>query len=168
LPHSLHTFLLLTGALLLAFAALHDLGFRTVPNGVSAALLLTGLLLRMAEGDLITGLLCSATIFACTIMFWRMGWMGGADVKLLSTTALVVPPAMVLNLVVGTSLAGGVLALIYIVGSRLVPRPASSTGLPPNLFWRALRCERRRLRRRGPLPYAAAIATGGWLALAAS
>jgi Flp pilus assembly protein protease CpaA len=31
-----------------------------------------------------------------------------------------------------------------------------------------MRCELRRLRRRGPLPYATAIATGGLLAIATS
>jgi prepilin peptidase CpaA len=100
--------------------------------------------------------------------------MGGADVKLLASAAVVVAPSMVPTLVVGTSLAGGILAFVYIIGSKLAPkppvlaRPAGAAVSKPGLLQRAARCELRRLRRRGPLPYAAAIATGGWLALAGS
>ena len=160
--------LLSTGAALLAFAALHDVGFRTVPNRVSAALLAVGLLLRLIQGNLGAGLLCGLAVFSVTYAFWRFGWMGGADVKLLTASAVFVPPLTVPTLIVGTSLAGGLLAVIYLVGSRMAPRPARLPATPGNLLRRALRCELRRLRRRGPLPYATAIAAGGWLAIAAS
>ncbi len=170
-PHSAPILILfLASAALLAFAALHDVGFRTVPNNVSLVLLALGILLRLLQHDLLLGLGCGAIVFAATYFFWRMGWMGGADVKLLGSTAVVVAPALVPTLVIGTSLAGGVLALFYVIGSRLVPQPsqafagAGGTGL----IRRAARCELRRLRRRGPLPYAAAIAAGGWLAIAGS
>ena len=169
MTHSaLTTLLLLTGAALLAFAALHDIGFRTVPNRVSAALLAVGLLLRIMQGNLGTALLCGVAIFAVTYAFWRSGWMGGADVKLLTASAVFVPPLTVPTLVVGTSLAGGLLAVIYIIGARVAPRPALLAAAPGSLLRRVMRCELRRLRRRGPLPYATAIAAGGWLAVAAS
>lgn len=177
-PHSAPILLLLlAGAALLAFAALHDVGFRTVPNCVSLALLAIGVVLRLLQHDLPAGLGCGAAVFAVTYLFWRKGWMGGADVKLLGSSAVLVAPAMVPTLAIGTSLAGGVLSLIYILGSRLVPQPAVSfaggypgiaTTTSANLVRRAARCELRRLRRRGPLPYAAAIAAGGWLAIAGS
>ena len=172
-PHATPILILfLAGAALLAFAALHDVGFRTVPNAVSLALLALGVVLRLLAHDLALGLGCGAAVFAATYFFWRMGWMGGADVKLLGSTAIVVAPAMVPTLVIGTSLAGGVLALVYVAGSRLVPQPrpalAAAAAGGPGLVRRAARCELRRLRRRGPLPYAAAIAAGGWLAIAGS
>ena len=167
-PHTAPMLILfLASAALLAYAALHDVGFRTVPNYVSLALLALGLLLRLMQHDLPWGLGCGAAVFAATYVFWRMGWMGGADVKLLGSAAVVVAPAAVPTLLVGTSLAGGVLALVYVIGSRLVPSPhhaLAGTGL----IRRAARCELRRLSRRGPLPYAAAIAAGGWLAIAGS
>jgi len=172
-PHSVPmAILLLAGAALLALAALHDLGFRTVPNRVSAALLAIGLILRVVHHDVPWGLGCGAIVFICTVACWRFGWMGGADVKLLTAAAVFVPPGMVPTLVIGTSLAGGVLALVYIIGSKLAPRPrpvvspAELTRL--GLLHRAARCELRRLRQRGPLPYAAAIAAGGWLAMTGS
>ncbi len=160
--------LLVAGVALLAFAALHDIGFRTVPNWVSVILLTVGLVLRIAQGDLGLALLCGLSVFAVSYVFWRFGWMGGADVKLLTASAVFVPHGTVPNLVVYTSLAGGLLAMIYIIGGRVAPRPARLTAAQGNLFRRALRCELRRLRRRGPLPYATAIAAGGWLAVVAS
>ena len=166
-PHSAFILLLLSaGALLLAFAALHDVGFRTVPNWVSVALLALGLTLRLLQHDPLWGLGCGLIVFAVTYVCWRLGWMGGADVKLLSAAAVLVGPVMVPSLVIGTSLAGGVLALVYVLGSRLAPPSPALAG--PGLLRRAVRCELRRLRRRGPLPYATAIAVGGWLAIAGS
>jgi prepilin peptidase CpaA len=67
------------------------------------------------------------------------------------------------TLLLTTSFAGGLIALVYIVGSRMVPRPQPAR--PSGLVRRAWRCELRRLRRRGPLPYAAAIAVGGVFAI---
>jgi prepilin peptidase CpaA len=160
--------LLLAGVMLLAFAALHDIGFRTVPNRVSAAILLCGLALRLLDGNLPWGCLCGLLMFAATYACWRFGWMGGADVKLLTASSVFVPPSLVPTLVIGTSLAGGILALIYIVGSRVAPRPGPGLPVPrsDSLLRRAARCELRRLRRRGPLPYATAIAAGGLIAIA--
>ncbi len=161
--------LCLIGALLLLFAAVHDIGFRTVPNRVSVALLGCGIVLRLLDGgthQLMWGLLCGGAVFMVTYACWRFGWMGGADVKLLTAAAVFVPPVMVPTLLLGTSLAGGAIALTYIIGSRLAPRPPADR--PAGLLRRALRCELRRLRRRGPLPYAAAIATGGLFAIVTS
>ncbi len=156
--------LCLIGALLLVFAAVHDIGFRTVPNRIAC-----GIVLRLLDGgthQLMWGLLCGGAVFIVTYACWRFGWMGGADVKLLTAAAVFVPPVMVPTLLLGTSLAGGAIALTYIIGSRLAPRPPADR--PAGLLRRALRCELRRLRRRGPLPYAAAIATGGLFAIVTS
>ncbi len=160
------TVLILAGAVLLLFAAVHDIGFRTVPNRVSAALLVCGILLRLIDGgahELMWGLLCGGSVFIVTYACWRFGWMGGADVKLLTAAAVFVPPIMVPTLLLATSIAGGLIAMVYVVGSLVAPRPGAER--PSGLLRRALRCELRRLRRRGPLPYAAAIATGGVFAI---
>jgi prepilin peptidase CpaA len=163
------TLLVLIGALLLVCAALHDIGFRTVPNRISAALLVCGIALRLFDGgthQLFYSLLCGGAVFLLTYFCWRMSWMGGADVKLLTAAAVFVPPMVVPTMLLATSLAGGVIAVVFLLGSRVAPRP--SPGRPSGLIRRALRCELRRLRQRGPLPYAAAIAAGGVFAIVTS
>jgi prepilin peptidase CpaA len=84
--------------------------------------------------------------------------MGGADVKLFGASALLVPPMLVPSMVMCITIAGGVLALIYLAARRRVTRPGH--GRPDRMVARVLRIERWRLRRGGPLPYAVAIATG--------
>ena len=59
-----------------------------------------------------------------------------------------------------TVIVGGVLGLAYLAGPAMVgPVRASHAGAP--LLQRILQVEYWRLRRRGPLPYAVAIAAGG-------
>jgi len=58
-----------------------------------------------------------------------------------------------------TVIAGGALSLIYLVGGVLVPRPQKTR--PQGFLARVWRTELWRLHRRGPLPYAMAIAFGG-------
>jgi prepilin peptidase CpaA len=154
--------LLLAGGAILVVSGLHDFAFRTVPNCACLALLVLGLLLRILDHHIGYSLLAGGLILALTFGFWFLGWMGGGDVKLLTAAAVFVPPLLVPTLIMGTALSGGLLALAYLVGGKFAPAPA--LGRPHGLLRRVLRCELWRLHRRGPLPYAAAIATGGVLA----
>jgi len=61
-------------------------------------------------------------------------------------------------------LAGGLLAVLYLLAQNLVPA-ASPSPVPLSLLARVWRAERWRIRRGGPLPYAVAIAAGGVLTL---
>jgi prepilin peptidase CpaA len=156
--------LILSGLAVLLFAALHDFGFRTVPDCASLALIVIGIAWRLVEAPHLlpysAGI--SVTILLITYVLWRQGWMGGGDVKLLTAAGMFVPPWLVPLMVVGTALAGGCLALFYLVAGLVVQRP--HRGRPANFVARVLRCEQWRLSRRGPLPYAAAIAVGGVIA----
>jgi prepilin peptidase CpaA len=165
LHHLLIESLILAGLALLLFAAVHDIGFRTVPDWVSVALLVIGVCWRVADRPAM--LMPSAAITLAMLLFtywlWRRGWMGGGDVKLLTAAVLFVPPLLVPQLIIGTALAGGILAVFYFLGGVVVKRP-SAADRPANFVARVLRCEQWRLSRRGPLPYATAIAAGGLLA----
>jgi prepilin peptidase CpaA len=91
--------------------------------------------------------------------------MGGGDVKLLGAATLAMPPSSVLTFVAAVAIAGGLLATVYLVARRLVHAPAPLVHAPAplrpnNLFDRAMRVERWRITRGGPLPYACAIAAG--------
>ncbi|HJS87116.1 MAG TPA: A24 family peptidase [Acetobacteraceae bacterium] len=150
------TTLLLVG--LLGAAALHDAAFRTVPNWISLALACGGLALRGLHHDLLPGLAVALGLFALLALLWTRGLLGGGDVKLAGATALTVPPDAAPSFVLAVSLAGGVLALLYLALSLVVSRPAP--GVRRSLPARLLKAEAWRVHRRGPLPYAAAIAAG--------
>lgn len=144
---------------LLLFAALHDVALRTVPNIVPALLILAGVLLRLASGNLLAGAACMAAVFVATALCWQRGWMGGGDVKLYAACALLVPPGLVMNFILASALAGGALALLYLALRAVSPKRPN--GLRPQTFLaRLVRAESRRVRRGGPLPYASAIALG--------
>ena len=99
-----------------------------MPNAYSVILFAAGAALRLCSGGfhaLQWGLIAAAVIFAFTVIFWRLGWMGGGDVKLLTAAAIFVPPFLVPMLIAATALAGGVLAIVFIIGRKLAVRPIS-------------------------------------------
>lgn len=154
---------LVAGACLLVAAALHDCVARTVPNWVAGVLAITGLMLRATFGNLLAGTLVGLVVFVLAVLCWRRGWMGGGDVKLLAATAILVPPALAFNFITAVALFGGVLAVLYLLGRRVVPAPHGPR--PRGFLARVLRIERWRIHRGGPLPYACAIAAGGLFVL---
>ncbi|WP_254453577.1 prepilin peptidase [Siccirubricoccus sp. G192] len=152
---------------LLLLAAWRDIATRTIPDSVSLALASFGLGLRASEGT--TALAASAAIaallFLGLVLLHARGALGGGDVKLASAIALGLPPLATFDFLLATALSGGVLALLYLVLRHLpAPVPARPTTSLPR---RVLAAERWRIHRRGPLPYAVAIAAGGILTLIA-
>ncbi len=157
-PAMLHAILLLAAATALLFAVAHDVAVRIIPNGVSLIVAVAGLGLNALDGRLIAALFGGGLVFAGTWHFWRRSWIGGGDVKLLSACALLVPPASVPELILATALAGGMLAVVYVILAQLLSRPPAER--PAGLLGRVWRAERRRIRRHVSLPYACAIAAG--------
>lgn len=157
----------IAAAFLLAVAAMHDVALRIIPNAIPAALLGVGLLLRLINGGIVSGVALAAAVFVAAVFCWRRGWMGGGDVKLLAATVLVVPPFEVGSFLVLTAQVGGVLALFYLVLSRTVRLPPSGrrTVRARNVLLRILRAERWRICRGAPVPYGFAIAAGGIILL---
>lgn len=176
------TMILASGAVLL-LAAWHDVVSRTVPNWMSLAIAGFGIVAACASGRLLISAGIGLATFMASAICWRRGWLGGADVKLLGAIAIVLPPGMVSMFAIAMSLAGAVHAAAYMLARRVVTRPppmtrppsvlvagplASPLGTPPaavpprarSLLPRALRAERWRISRGGPLPYACAIAFG--------
>lgn len=152
---------------LLLFAAWCDVATRTIPDGVSVALAVLGLLTRAAEGlaPVAVSLLLAGILFAVFLPLHARGAFGGGDIKLITALAVGFPPLSTLDFLVSTVLAGGVLGVVYLSLRRL---PQPSPLVPQPLAWRPRRIvalERRRFSRRGPLPYAVAIAAGGVLTL---
>ncbi len=151
--------LMVIGAVFLLLACVYDWALRVVPNAIPLVVASAGIALRWLSGNLAAGLLAAAIVFVLAALCWRRGWLGGADVKLLGAGALLVAPASACGFALATCLAGGVLAIVYLLLGRLVP-PPGPRPTSPSLVRRIIRIEQRRLQRRGPLPYATAIAAG--------
>lgn len=154
---------------LLMSAAWRDIGTRTIPDTISAALLLTGTASRLHHGLAAAGasLLVAMLLFVGLALLHARGWLGGGDVKLAAGLAAGLPPHLVPLFLVATGIAGGVLAGAHLALRRwpLSPgRPRSAGTL--RRVWRA---ERWRIARHGPLPYGVALACGGaWTLLLGS
>ncbi len=147
-------------ALLLIYAALHDLAARTVPNWLPLVLLVLGLFARLADHNLFSGLAVAAVAFLVLFIVWLLGGMGGGDVKLWAATVLLIPPLLQPELAffLHVFIFGGILALIYLSLGFVVHKPRNLKA--GGLVRRLLRAEAWRISRRAPLPYACAIAGG--------
>ena len=143
---------------LLLVAGLHDAVARTIPNWIPASLVIAGLFLRVQQGNAIAGAEIAALLLAILGALWLLGFIGGGDMKLIPAVALVLSPSDTLHFVLSVAIAGGALALIYLALSFVVRRP--QPGPRHGLLARVLKAEAWRMHRRGPLPYALAIAGG--------
>jgi prepilin peptidase CpaA len=139
-------------------ASLHDIATRTIPNGLALALTIAGMSAGATNGHVFGSLFAASGVFAVSTLCWSRGWMGGGDVKLLGAAALGMPTSSVLTFIAAAAMAGGVLAVFYLAARRLMPFHRSPR--PKGMLARALRAERWRISRGGPLPYACAIAAG--------
>jgi prepilin peptidase CpaA len=151
-------------AVLLLTASLNDIALRLLPNWTTLGVASIGVLLRVLDGTLLTGLGAATAVSAAAWFCWRRGWMGGGDVKLLAACALLVPPDYVPTLLELTALGGGALALIYLALGRLIALTGTRPRRTRVLIRRIWRLECQRIRRHGPLPYGCAI-SGAALAL---
>lgn len=158
---------LLTAALkvaisaLLALAAVRDVMTRTVPNWVPMTLAAFAVALALFDFRLFWGLCFGLTLFLFSLFCWWRGWMGGADVKLLGAAGIAVTPGAIGTFLLAVSLSGGVLATVYLAGCLVLARfPRPQARRPRHILPRVLRVEAWRIRHRGKLPYACAIAAG--------
>ncbi len=152
-------------ASLLIFAAARDIATRLIPDAIPVALVLLGLLSRLMLGwaDAGLSLLIGLLLFAMLLPLAMRGWLGGGDVKLIAAMAVGLAPHETWIFIVTTVFAGGALGIVYIIGRYLVPETRVAGG--GTLLRRVLAVEAWRMRRRGPLPYAVAIAIGGLVVL---
>jgi prepilin peptidase CpaA len=155
------TFPALAGAgLVLVFAAVSDIAKRTIPNWASVAILGLGLLLRTADRQIQITLAFAVVVFAFSALMWRFGALGGGDVKLLAATSTIIPFPQVIYFVPMVALAGGVLALVYI----LLEKSAGLWGRTALAAYLGRRFPDSH--QSGVLPYGMAIAAGAFLSLA--
>ena len=144
---------------LVVMAALQDVRERLIANRLVVLLLGLGLLRQMAVATGFTDWLAiagsafalAAVVFLVGFVIWRFGSLGGGDVKLLVAAAFFVGPDGALLLFAGTAVAGGALALAYLLVPKVLPLLVVRFAGPA-----ALRTDDRPR----SLPYGVAIATG--------
>lgn len=151
--------LLLTAAIL-AFAAWCDIATRTIPDRCSIALVAIGIAYRMLEGPAAAAASIGVALLVGLgfLFLHARGFIGGGDVKLIAALAVGTAPAALPELLAAIAIAGGILGIAYLGMSRVMARPAlrPQAALP----LRVAVVEANRIARRGPLPYAVAIAVG--------
>lgn len=107
----------LFGAMFLICAALTDLKWRIISNRIVLLVLLAGIVLRLTGG--VPALLCAAMIsgfiFAAMLLLFHLGAVGGGDVKFLAAATLLSAPDEVGSQLVLIALAGGVMALMFLL-----------------------------------------------------
>jgi prepilin peptidase CpaA len=159
---------LLIGALAVATAgAVKDVIRRRIPNSLTYSGIVTGLLVRAAllgwagfRGGFL-GLLAGGGIF---YVLFLLGGMGGGDVKLMGAVGAWAGIAQTATLLVTTAIAGGVLAVGYMIFHQRVRIALSNTvelmrhhftkGLKPHPMLNVREADTLRI------PYGLAIAIG--------
>jgi prepilin peptidase CpaA len=141
-----------------SIAAIVDVSSRRIPNWLSGAALLAGLLVH-AWQDGLTGILMAlagaALGLAILLPLYAINAMGAGDVKLLTGIGALVGPQMLVSVAVYALIAGGVMSLIVLAHRRrlltfahdiiVLHRPPTRSG--------------------ETAPYAVAIAAGVYLSL---
>jgi prepilin peptidase CpaA len=152
----LQTACLMALACLLIAAAWQDLRTLHIGNGLSiavATLFVGWTVLGLVAGSYTLwafglSIACGAGLFVVGAAAFAAGILGGGDVKLLAAVGLFAGPAGIVDLVLVTALAGGLLGVAALAGAPIGPAPTPGEVA---------------LRRR--LPYGPAIAMGGlWVA----
>jgi len=112
-------FLTLTGLLLVAVG--FDLRFRIIPNWVCACILVMGFVFQGVlfgmHGQIaaVTGVLMALAVF---VPLYAMQWTGAGDAKLMAAVGAFLGPIGMVNAIVFTFIAGGMIALTHIVGRQ--------------------------------------------------
>jgi prepilin peptidase CpaA len=113
---------MVTAIVVFAVIAYHDLRTRRIPNALTAAVALLGLLRIGTAGDAAVGgytIAAALTVFVITsLLYWR-GIIGGGDAKLIPAAVLLVGHRELLGFLFQMSLFGGVLALAVLASARL-------------------------------------------------
>lgn len=144
---------------LLALAVVTDLEAMRIPNRIClaiAALYPVHVLGAAGPVDWPGALAVAAAVFAFGLIPFCLGLMGGGDVKLMAAAALWAGPAAALDFVLVTTFLGGVMAMVMVSPYRFAMALALARigrdDIGTVLMGRVI-------------PYAVAIAAGGWLTI---
>jgi len=160
--------LLMLGAAVCAIAgAVSDVRSNRIPNWLTYGGLALALTLRAAVGGWrsleqgVGGILLGGGVF---FVFFLVRGMGAGDVKLMAAVGAWVGPHPTLSVLIATALAGGVLAVVYMVFYKRVGSTFRNLGMLLRFHLRSGVRPHPELNLQGPetirLPYGLAIAMG--------
>jgi prepilin peptidase CpaA len=167
--HSLTLPILVTWTLLgaSAWAVREDLLAHRIPNRLTGSLLCAGFALQFAFSGwsgLAQAALGGVVGLAMLLPFYLLRAMGAGDVKLLAAMGTLLGPQWALVAGIYTLIAGGVLAMCYLLAGALRAAAQPATASWPLRMHFAL--ERAQQLRRERFPYALAIVVGAFASLA--
>lgn len=146
---------------LLMIAAWRDIATRTIPDSIGLLIVVVGALSQIFERPSVLAVSAATALllFVTLLIAYSRGLLGGGDVKIMTALAIGLSPFNSYRFIIATALAGGILAIAYLVLSPRLRRPYRAK--PISLLARVAAVEAWRIRRRGSLPYGVAIAAGG-------
>ena len=132
----MQTAILVVGVGILAVIAYGDVCTRRIPNALSLAIAILGLIRLVLVWDRVAAghtIVAAAVIFASTFLLFRRGSIGGGDAKLITAMALLVGAGDLFSFLFLMSLCGGALALAILARDKLRPwfRPVSRPARMP-------------------------------------
>src|ERR1700693_1436312 len=118
----------------LIYAAWSDLTTRIIPNSACVAIAAAGAIARatVGAGALGWSFSLSLLLFCLLVGAHAFGALGGGDVKLITATAICLPPAGTLHFITAAALSGAILAMLHLMLRRL-PHPAPCPSGAPAL-----------------------------------
>lgn len=153
---------------LLVYAAVGDAIWRRIPNRLVVVMMVLGLVFSIVIKPGTGGVVSSAMGFiaglACWLPFYALGWLAAGDVKLFAAAAMWLGPLRAIEGAGIAALAGGVLALLWMIwnyGVRDASRSLWIGSATPSTLASA-GAESARFRR--TLPYGVALAAGALVA----
>jgi prepilin peptidase CpaA len=152
---------------MLVVSAVSDVLHRRIPNSMPMIVAVSFLIAGAASPDrvdLIGGLWVAGLIFIVGFVGFALGKIGGGDVKLMAAVGLWAGPAAAIDYLVLTGLAGGALALLYLlpeIAHAMTWLRATAERHVPSLQAVA---DKGDVKVNG-LPYGVAIAAGGMFVL---
>jgi len=107
----------IAAACIYVMALQQDLTRRRIPNSLSLGILALAAVKWIAVGrvePVLWAALAGIIVFVVTAFFFWRGWMGGGDVKLLSTTSFLVGGGDTYGFLFMTALVGGVVSIVVL------------------------------------------------------
>jgi prepilin peptidase CpaA len=154
----------LAASILFLTAAFTDLQVRRIPNLLVLAVIALALLRMDARWDLpaaFSDIEWSGLVLVCSAVLWRMGWLGGGDVKLVFAGALLVGTSAMVDFVLLTLLLGGALGVLSFGDMWLERNYGWSSGLAYPRSGMAIRPAGTPIPQKASVPYGIAVSISG-------